>query len=520
MTIKRNTNPILRADYPDPDVIRVDDTYYMVSTTMHFMPGGIILRSYDLLHWEIVTHIYEKLDSTPGQTLSGKNHIYGKGMWAPSFRYHKGTFYVCFAGNDTGKTYLYTAAQIEGPWKKQYIEGFYHDASLLFEEDRVYIVYGNTEIHLTELTADLKGPKEGGLDRIIVKEEGEAALGFEGSHIYKIHGKYYVFFIHSPGRAWFRTQACYRADSLEGEFTGKDVLRDDMNYCGQGVAQGGIVDTPEGEWYGILFQDRGAVGRIPVVVPVTWENDFPVFGKNGKVPEEPAIKSTRPDYEYEPLFSSDDFSVSSCGKGKASLKKVWEFNHEPDHNLWSLTERPKAFRIRSGKICESLEEAVNTLTQRLLFPGCEITVTVDGSALKEGDYAGLCALQGCFGFIAMTCTAEGKYLVMAGREAEDQSLMGKKEWNAGKEYARIPVCENTAVLKMKVDFQQMKDEAEFFYQEGGEWKKLGWSQKLYFKMDHFTGCRAGLFLYSALQTGGAADFMDFRYDAADKLQEV
>ena len=87
-----NTNPILKADFPDPDVIRVGDTYYMVSTTMHFMPGGVILRSYDLVHWEIVTHIYEKLDSTPGQTLSGGQQIYGKGMWAPSFRYHNGTF--------------------------------------------------------------------------------------------------------------------------------------------------------------------------------------------------------------------------------------------------------------------------------------------------------------------------------------------------------------------------------------------------------------------------------------------
>lgn len=508
-----NTNPILKADFPDPDVIRVEDTYYMVSTTMHFMPGGVILRSYDLVHWEIVTHIYEKLDSTPGQTLSGGQQIYGKGMWAPSFRYHNGTFYICFAANDTKKTYLYTASKIEGPWKKQYIEGFYHDCSLLFDEDRVYIVYGNTEIHLTELTADLKGPKEGGLDRVIVKEEGSCRLGYEGSHIYKINGKYYVFFIHSPGEDWFRTEACYRADSLEGEFTGRDVLRDDLNYCGQGVAQGGIVDTPEGDWYGILFQDRGAVGRIPVVVPVTWVDDFPVFGEAGRVPEELEIKSTRPDYRYEPLFVGDDFYYEPNQDGKAVLKKEWEFNHEPDDRLWSVTERPGAFRIRTDRLSQKLEEAVNILTQRLAFPGCEITVTLDGSALKPGDYAGLCALQGCFGLIAMTREEDGSYLVMKGRETENPSLEGKKIWSDGEEYERVPLRETTVRLKMAVDFDQMRDEAEFFYLDGTEWKKLGRTQKLYFKMDHFTGCRVGLFLYSTRETGGAADFMDFRYES-------
>lgn len=515
-----NTNPILKADFPDPDVIRVDDTYYMVSTTMHFMPGGVILRSYDLIHWEIVTRIYEKLDSTPGQTLSGSGQIYGKGMWAPTFRYHNKTFYICFAANDTKKTYLYAASKIEGPWRKQYIEGFYHDCSLLFDEDRVYLVYGNTEIHLTELAADLKGPKEGGLDRVIVREQGCCRLGFEGSHIYKIDGKYYVFFIHSPGDTWFRTEACYRADCLEGEFTGRDVLRDDLNYCGQGVAQGGIVDTPEGDWYGILFQDRGAVGRIPVVVPVSWVDDFPVFGKDGRVPEELAIKSTRPDYRYEPLFTNDDFYYEPNREGKAVLKKEWEFNHEPDDSLWSVTDQPGAFRICTGRLAHKLEEAVNTLTQRLIFPGCEIMVTLDGGALQPGDYAGLCALQGCFGLIAMTREEDGSYLVMKGREAENPLLEGKKIWSDGEEYERVRLWETAVTLKMSVDFSQMKDEAEFFYLVGTKWKKLGRTQKLYFKMDHFTGCRAGLFLYSTRQTGGTADFMDFRYEVTKEERKI
>ena len=176
---------------------------------------------------------------------------------------------MCFVANDTGKTYIYSAPSIEGPWKKSYIKGFYHDCSILFDDDdRVYIASGNKYIRLQELDADLSGPKEGGIDRIVVKDEGHPGLGYEGTHFYKINGKYYLFFIHSLRKEWKRVEACFVSDSLEGEFTGGDVLNDDMGYCNQGVAQGGIVDTPDGKWYAVLFQDRGAVGRIPVLVPI------------------------------------------------------------------------------------------------------------------------------------------------------------------------------------------------------------------------------------------------------------
>ena len=253
-------NPIIKLDYPDPDVIRVGDTYFMVSTTMHFMPGCEILRSYDLVNWEHVCYVYETLDGTPGQRLSDDESIYGKGMWAACIRFHEGKFYICFVANDTHKTYLFTAENIEGPWEKHFIEGFYHDSSLLFDDDgNVYIVYGNKDIWITQLKEDLSAPKPGGLNRIIISDEGHPGLGYEGSHIYKINGRYYVFLIHSRRDRWFRTEACFSAESLEGKFTGKDVLEDDRGYCGQGVAQGGIVDTPWGDWYAVLFQDHGRI---------------------------------------------------------------------------------------------------------------------------------------------------------------------------------------------------------------------------------------------------------------------
>lgn len=287
MRVLYESNPILNLDYPDPDVIRVGDIYYMVSTTMHFMPGGEILRSYDLLHWEHVTFIYNELEKTEQQMLVNGKNAYGKGMWAASIRYHKGLFYVCFVANDTGKTYLFTAKDIEGEWKRKEIEGFYHDCSLLFDDDnKIYIAYGNKDIYITQLKEDLSGPMPGGFHRMVVSDEGNPRLGYEGTHFYKINGKYYLFFIHSKREEWRRVEACFTAETLDGEFVGKDIFDDDMGYCNQGIAQGGIVDTLDGKWYGIMFQDRGAVGRIPVITPVTWENDFPVFGEGGHLPEE------------------------------------------------------------------------------------------------------------------------------------------------------------------------------------------------------------------------------------------
>ncbi len=506
-----NINPIMKTDYPDPDVIRVDDTYYMVSTTMHFMPGGVILRSYDLMHWEIVSYVFDELDGTPGQKLQGREQIYGGGMWAASLRYHKGKFYVCFVANDTYRTYLYQADNICGPWKKQYVEGFYHDCSLLFDDDdRVYIMYGNRNIYLTELNEQLTGPKEGGLHRLVVSDDGDVRLGYEGSHIYKICGKYYAFFIHWPCAGNDRrTQACFVADSLEGEFRGCDVLDDDMGYWNQGVAQGGIIDTPDGDWYAVLFQDCGAVGRIPVLVPIKWENDFPIFGQNGKVPESITMKSLRPDYTYAPLFESDDFRYAAG----EPLKKVWQWNHTPDSRLWSVQEPPGALTVRTGKTCSSLIYAKNTLTQRMSFPRCEAYVTVDASGLQEGDYAGICALQACYGMAAITREQGRLYLVMKARDTDDKSLEAMEEdFGPGTEYARILWEGKEACLRISADFSDKKDTVRFYYRKDGQWEMIGVPHKLYFKMDHFTGCRIGLFVYSTKQPGGTASFRSFVYE--------
>lgn len=503
-------NPLIKSDYPDPDVIRVNDTYYMVSTTMHFFPGGAVLRSYDLVNWEIVTYIFDKLDDTEGEKLERECTNYGAGMWAPCIRYKDGIFYVVFVSHNAEKTYLFKASDINGPWEKSEIEGYYHDCSLLFDDDgRNYLVYGNREIHLTELDETLSGPKKGGLDRIIVVDDIEG-LGYEGSHIYKIKNKYYIFFIHweKPGIGR-RSEVCFVSDSLDGEFVGKEVLNDDMGFFNLGVAQGGIVDTPTGKWFAVLFRDNGAVGRIPVLVPVTWKNDFPVFGVRGKVPFDMDIASSRPYYRYEPVYTSDDFKYPYCESGQPKLKLPWQWNHRPNDKNWCILPNG-GLKITTGKLCINVTHAQNTLTQRMMYPKCEAEVTIDASQIKEGDVTGLCALQGIYGFLGITKEAGEYSLIKIIRQEKDFRDTGS-DYMPGTVVEKIKLSEPKISLCLKASFEDLQDKLDFFYLKDRRWVKVGTSLNLKFRLDHFCGARFGLFIYSTKECGGSSVFTDFEY---------
>lgn len=503
-------HPIIPLDYPDPDIIRVGDRYYMISTTMHFFPGGELLTSTDLIHWSHHSYIYDRLDSTPAQQLKDEQHIYGKGMWAATLRYHLGTFYVLFAANDTKQTYLYRTDDINGPWTKQIVEGFYHDASLLFDDDgRNYIVYGNTDIRVTELNDELTGPKQDGINQVIVSEPNPV-LGYEGSHIYKINGSYYLFLISSLPDQWFRVQSCFVSDRIDGNYTGEIILKDDLGLTGQGVAQGGIVDTLEGDWYMMLFQDMGASGRMPVLVPFYWRDGFPLVSDNKKIPESFSCPVINP-VNTNKMVSSDDFKVK-MEKGYG-LQHWWQFNHEPDQDSFTLNTHEGYYEITHNQKAEILTESVNTLTQRMVYPYSRASVTLDFKGMNDGDIAGLSAFQGDYGYIAVTKeNGHPKLLVRTSEsDTEDQSNTHRKE----KEFARIGLSGEQVDLMIEADFRNGKDVASFYYRtsQPDEFKKAGPDHHLSFKLDHFTGCRFGLFSFATEKSGGCARFSSFNYDS-------
>jgi beta-xylosidase len=247
-----------------------------------------------------------------------------------------------------------------------------------------------------------------------------------------------------------------------------------------------------------------------------WEDGFPVLGVEGKVPSFVTVRSTRPGHVYAPVVTSDEFRYAPDECGRIRLAGPWEWNHIPDDRLWSVDGKEGFLEIRAGRLSENVTRAVNVLTQRSVRPRCGASVEVDAGALNDGDYAGICALQGRYGMVALAKEKGELFIVMKGNPGKADFTMGKTcDRTPGVEYARVPWTAGTARLRVTMSFDRMADEAMFHYLEDGVWKRIGATQKLFFGLDHFVGCRFGLFLYATQKTGGKARFRRFSYERPD-----
>ncbi len=480
------SNPFIYSDVPDVDVIRVGEDYYMVSTTAHMSPGAPIMHSKDLVNWEIISYVFDTIDESPKNNLEGGN-IYSRGQWAACLRYHDGVFYVFFGTGN--KSYLYTATDPAGKWeKKMVIDRYLHDASMLFDTDgRIYLAYGARHIRIIEFKKDLSGIDGNGLDVEVVPADPPGLL--EGVHFYKFNGLYYMTFIWWP-EGGIRTQLCFRSSDVSGPYERKTILSDDLGYPGHGVAQGCFIDTAvDDSWYAMLFQDHEAVGRVPVLMPCRWENGWPMLGdRNGKVPQ--TMKYPLGDSGMRTaIVVSDDFDNDRLGL-------TWQWNHNPDNDNWSLTERPGFMRLRTGKVVSSIFEARNTLTQRTEGPKCSGTVSFDLSGMKDGDRAGLAAFCAEPGTISVIKENGRKYVIMTDREVEK---------------ARVEISADKIFLRMECLFGT--DNAKFYYSlNDKKWNRLGEDFHMVFNMAHFTGNKFAIFNYATEEAGGYVDVDFFRYD--------
>ena len=506
-------NPIIWSDVPDDDVIRVGDTYYMVSTTMYFSPGAPIMKSKDLVSWEICNYVYDTLADGDVQNLKNGKHDYAHGQWATSLRYHDGMYYVFFGSYGTNKSYIYKTDDLEhGTWTRSELNGMYHDASMIFDDDgRNYLVYGGGgEIKIKEFNSEMTDFKWGGLDKTLFKT-GLTGLAGEGSHIQKIGDYYYVFVIAWPNGAP-RTEYCYRSKSIGGPYEGKIVLQSGVGSYGSGVAQGGIVDTPDGKWYGLLFQDHGAVGRIPVLVPVNWQDGWPMMGVNGKAPIQLEIDTS---YKGTFLAKDDDFSYT---ENKLALE--WQWNHNPDNKSWSVTEREGWLRLKNNNLAQSLLHARNTLTMRTEGPGCSSVVKLDASNMKPGDRAGLSAFQRSYGQVGVLVNDDGSkkvYMANNGNTRTDNVLDARdnivEQVNMNGDEVYLKVEFKFANVGSDLSAGNNIDKANFFYSfDGSNWTKIGNELSMGYDLKLFTGYRSGLYSYPTKTTGGYADFDFFDYE--------
>lgn len=507
-------NPMLWADVPDPDVIRVGDTYYLVSTTMHLMPGAPVMRSKDLKNWETVGYIFDRLTDSPKYDLQ-EGTVYGRGQWATSLKYHDGKFWALLAPNEMGSmgdTYIFTAPKAEGPWTIHSRLRHFHDATLFFDDDGTpYVFFGTGE--MCQLTRDLKGVVEGSLRHYFQREADERGL-LEGTRVIKHNGTYYALLIshvYAPGR--HRREVCYRTKDLNGTWEKNVVLESDFGGFSY-LAQGTIVDTEEGDWYGIMFQDRGGVGRVLTISPVRWIDGWPQLGdENGRVPA--TMRTYRSGQPKTSIVRADEFSSSDLGLH-------WQWNHNPVDNAWSLTERPGFLRLKTSRVVPNLYLAPNTLTQRMEGPTCSGYIVMDLRKMKDGDCAGLAAFNGDSG--VLTVKKQGKKLTLEMSEQKVSLTDHEKAVTKVEEKVIETVALNaklsTIYLKLTGDFQPgHNDAANFYYSlDGKEWTQIGTKNYrcIFDYRRFFMGSKFGIFNYATKKVGGYVDVDEFCYEVGEK----
>lgn len=477
-------NPLFWADYPDPDIIRVGEYYYLVTTTMHLMPGAPIMRSKDLQHWETVSYLFDELKDIPAYDLNGGTK-YGQGQWATSLRYHKGKFYALFVTNGVPGSWIYTTEDPAKGWTlHSHLKGFYHDASLFFDDDdRVYVFSGSGSVDITELEADLSKEKEGGFKRHLEVQDTYDHGLLEGSRVIKHNGYYYLIMISWPRTG--RHQLAYRAKSLDGRWEKRDILTDNFDQIGN-VGQGTIVDGPNGEWYGVIFQDRGGVGRILTLSPVRWVDGWPLIG-------------------------DEDGQVTPCNEvSTVTLDRQW--NHNPDKTAYTYNAKKKELVLRTASVVDNLFMARNTLTWRMWGPTCSDTVCLDISGMKDGDRAGFAAFNGDAGLLTV-CKEGGKTQLVLTEESVVLNQQKQVTDNKVTEKTRVDIKGKQVWLRIHGDFNRGRDIATFEYSlDGKTFLPLGGEFKMRFDYRRlFMGTRYAVFNYATKTKGGQVKVKNFQF---------
>ena len=523
------TNPLLYDEFSDPDLIRVKDTFYLVGTTMHCNPGLVVLESKDLVNWDFCSYAFDRIDiDDPRFRLENGEEAYGQGIWAPCIRYHDGKFYIFSNINGIGMQ-VYVSSNPKGPWKHYNMGGAIHDLSVLFDQGKIFAVYGYDEVHCIEIKPDFSGYVEGS-DRCLIPRG--SAMG-EGHHAYKINGKYYII---SADYAPMGRMMCARADKLEGPYETRVIsCRETMgtehstwvmnmpmdgsmpeadkwkmeirkpNADNMGCAtlhQGGIVQLENGDWWGFSMLDFLAVGRTTCLSPVTWVDGWPYFGLINNLGRSPRTW-IKPDISakvtpHAPYIRSDNFDA-----GK--LLPIWQWNHLPDDKQWSL----KRGKLRLNTMpAKDLYWAKNTLTQRGIGPVSIATVTLDASHLKEGDIAGLGLLNIPYEWVGVT-VRNGKSILSYYDLGKDKTI-------------ESPLMKSEIYLRITGDFEH--EWAQFsFSMDGVNFQNIGNKLVVPYQTKTFQGARYALFAFNQKERmGGYAEFDDFRVEEplADRSRNI
>ncbi|GAP91336.1 putative xylosidase glycosyl [Rosellinia necatrix] len=487
-------NPVLWEDLADLDVFRVDNTYYYSSSTMHYSPGAPILQSYDLVNWEYVGHSVPTLSWSQNYDLVNGQRAYVKGIWASTLRYRKSNGKWYWLGCiEFGKTYIYTAPAVTGPWAlSATLNMCLYDSGLFIDDDdTMYVAYGNTQISVAQLAPD-------GLSIVKTQQvySSPSSIGtLEGSRMYKRNGQYYILTTRPANQEWV-----LKASAPFGSYSIK-VLADALSppvSGGGNPHQGGLVDLPDGSWYYMAFEDAYPGGRIPVLAPVTWGSDgFPALTtvNGGWGQTYPLPLPARP---LPSTVGTDSFAGSSLGP-------TWEWNHNPDTSKFTVDN---GLTLRTATITDDLYSARNTLTHRIHGPISTATIVIDTANMADGDTAGLALFRDQSAWIGIRNDAGTFSITMKNNILMDTTWATT---NKGNVVASASASRGLIYLRGTVNISPgVGRTGSFSYSnDGAEYTPLGNSLQLNSDWQYFMGYRWGIFNYATKALGGSVHVSSF-----------
>ena len=528
------SNPLMFGDYPDNDIIRVGDTYYMSSTSMHLFPACPVMSSKDLVNWTYESYALSEEDALrlanndDGLTLQNGRNVYDKGPWATSLRYSERLekFYLLVNmqdGVDSEYAILCVADDAAGPWTAYrldnptgQIKGLY-DPGLLFDKDPVtgeengdiWVVHGQGQLYVSRLNVVDEETGELAIDpeeRNIPIYNYTGGAFNEGAHAYKFGDTYYI--ISTPtwsGTSTKKSIAIQTKDLLNGPYEVKDIMRSYMNFGENGIHQGGIVDVPQedgtSQWWSVIFQDRNKLGRVPTLQPVYWEQDedglwWPMMGVEGQNGDQAVVTMEKPntgvDMEPTPPADSDEFDSTELGLH-------WQWNHVSDPTKWSLTENPGYMRLYTASVTENLSTAQNTLRQRVVGPESSATIKLELSGMQDGDVAGLSVIQQDYNYIAVTTDGTDKRVFIN---------------DSGEEQISAALPDGTTEIWFRASMPRFEYRVEYFYSlDGQNFTQLGGKYDMHY--GNYVGMGFGAFNFATKELGGYVDMDYFRMDMPD-----
>jgi len=510
-------NPVLFADYSDPDAIRVGTDYYLTSSSFLATPGLPILFSKDLVNWTIINHVFAQ--QPPADRFVRPRH--GEGVWAPAIRFHAGKFWITYPDPDAG-IYLTTATDPAGAWTPPRLikagRGLIDPCPFWDDDGQLYLIHGwaksragiANQLTLHKLSPD--GLKLLDVGTVII--DGNQIPNWntlEGPKLYKRHGYYYVF---APsGGVGGGYQAVFRAQTITGPYEHRIVL-DQGHTPINGPHQGAWVDTVTGEDWFLHFQDRGPFGRVVHLEPMVWRNDWPVIGEDptGSGKGQPVLSYRKPKvgsvYPRAEPQTSDEF-----GGGVLGLQWQWNANPRPEWS--SLDARPGYLRLacvpapatRNNGLAapHSIYDASNFLLQKFPAPEFTVTTAMEFAPVADGDRAGLVVFGYDYAFLGLERSAVGEKLVYrinhgANRPGAQEREIASAAAAAGPVYLRVSVRPDaTCTFSYSFDHRS-------FTSLGGPFLASG---------DRWIGAKVGLIANAAPGTpaSGFADFDWFRVTA-------